>query len=178
MKDSQLKIQLTESQLREMSEEERKALFGGKDPLKDMSGISGRAMALALGGAFTLIMGFFFFVQFVIDPRIVPELERGTLELGLQENHPALEADAYRLARGHWNTGEYEDFVPAARDLVASGMLSRKEPDELQALKELHRYTARALIFAESYDEAREFIRFVQSRYIDDSEFMSDMFYY
>lgn len=178
MKEQQSKIQITESQLREMSEEDRKALFGGKDPLKDMSGISGRAMALALGSAFTLILAFFFIIQFIVQPSIVPELERGSFDLGLEENHPALEADLYRIARGYWNTEQFADFVESSRTLVAANLLNREQPDEQRALKELYRYTARALIFTEAYDEAREYIRFVQSRHTEDPIFMSDMFYY
>lgn len=178
MKDNQLKIQLTESQLREMSEEERKALFGGKDPLKDMGGVSGKALGLALGSALTLILGFFFFIQFVVQPSVVPELEQGSFELGLQEEHPALATAEYRIARGYWNTGQFDEFVNSSRDFVAAGLLDPEQSEELQALKELHRYTARALLLTEAYDEAREYIRFVQSRYNNDSVFMSDMFYY
>lgn len=161
-----------------MSEEDRKAMFGGKDPLKDMGGISGGALGLALASAFTLILGFFFFVQFVVQPSVVPELEQGSFDLGLEEGHPLLEESLYRIARGYWNTGQFTEFTETSRELAGTGLLDREVPEDLEILKELHRYTARAFILSGAYDEAREYIRFVQSRYNSDSVFMSDMFYY
>lgn len=174
MKNNQGKIEITEEQLRQMSEEKRKALFGGKDPLTEMGGISTSALSLAVAIALSLVIGFFLVVQFVIQPSVVPDLEEGSFALPLDEDHPALSADRYRIARGYWNTRQYSAFVESSRELQGAGLLR----EELTALKELHRYTARALIFTEDYEQGREYIQLVQSRYPGDQAFMSDLFYY
>lgn len=174
MKNNQGKIEITEEQLRQMSEEKRKALFGGKDPLTEMGGVSTSALSLAVAIALSLVIGFFLVVQFVIQPSVVPDLKEGSFALPLEENHPVLSADRYQIARGYWNTRQYELFIESSQALQRAGILS----DELAALKELHRYTVRALIFTEAYEQGREYIQLVQSRYPDDRVFMSDLFYY
>jgi len=174
---NEVKIRFSEKELRSMSSEDRKTLFGGTDPFeKDNKffSFSGMSVGMAFLIAIFLIVITTLVIQFVIKPEIVPPIPHEAFTLPIEESHAARNQDIYIVAAGYWNQSEFEAFIPASERLLSLSELS----DDVAARKEIHLYTLKAYIFTEQFDQGRSYAQFIQSRYPDDYMFMSDVFYY
>ncbi len=158
-----------------MSPEDRKALFGGRDPLEEQEGFrfSGISVGMAFVIAIGLILAAFLIIEFVFQPTIAPPLEHSRFELPVSSDHPVLEEDVFFITESYWNQAEFQRFKGASERLRSHDYVAH----ETDVIKELYLYELKALFFLEEYDEAREFARFIQSRHPDDNHFMSDVYY-
>lgn len=169
-----MKLEFTEKELREMSPEDRKVLFKGRDPLEEEGfRFSGISVGMAFAIAIALILIAYLVIEFIFQPTIAPPLEPTRFEIPLPEDHPLLEADVYFVAESFWNQAQYERFITASERLRAQESLQ----DHTEAVKELYLFEVKAMFFLGEYERGREFARFIQSRHPDDNQFMSDVYY-
>ncbi|MCH8567710.1 MAG: hypothetical protein LAT67_05580 [Balneolales bacterium] len=174
---NEVKIRLTEEDLKKMTPEERKALFRGKDPIEDKGfRFSGPSIGLAFTIAIGLILIAIVIIQYVIKPEIVAPMVKGQFELPLNSDNPVFETDLYLITAGYWNQENFSQFIPVGERLLLTDTF--QGDDNVEARKELYLYLLRAHIFNEDFERAREFARFIQSRHPYDNIFMSDVFYY
>jgi hypothetical protein len=173
---NEVKLTFTDEELRKMSPEDRRSLFGGKDPLNEKEGgfsLSGMSVGMALVIAILLIAATTIVIQYLIRPQIAPPLQHLDFVLPLEENHPVKETELFIITEGYWNQSGFSSFLNTAARLHENELIR----DETEARKELYLYQIKAHYFNEDYEKATELARFVQSRYPSDTAFMSDIFY-
>ncbi len=156
-----------------MSPENRKLIFGEGDPLKESdSGVSHKAVGLALGIALFMILLAIFISEIYLSPEPLDDLQRPSFSI--ETSAPEiLESDLFITAAAYWD----QSFNDAFR-IVADQFVERYREDFPRESRQMKLFHLKSYYFSGDYGSARPYAQRLQREYVTDREFMSDLYFY